>query len=271
MVLNCNFDGQIPKGIMVKPKAAKAARTPGLRRAADSAERAYRAIRQLLVEFKIRPEERINEVQLAQQLELSRTPVREALNRLASEGFVVVVPNKGYFFRSLEIDDLVDLFETRSIIETGAFALACERADKEGIARLRAFWEDARRRYANNDPDEILDLDEGFHVRLAELSNNPEIVRQLTTINARIRFVRRVQIENVPARRGMAADHSKMVQALIDRDAAMGAAILKAHISLTLSEAQAILKEALLKIYVSKPLGSARLARLRTSALLERN
>ncbi|WP_245491999.1 GntR family transcriptional regulator, partial [Mesorhizobium sp. M7A.F.Ca.AU.001.01.1.1] len=58
------------------------------RRAADSSERAYNTIRKLLVEFKLKPGERINEVQLSRGLGLSRTPIREALNRLASEGFV---------------------------------------------------------------------------------------------------------------------------------------------------------------------------------------
>lgn len=220
------------------------------RRTADSAERAYRAIRQQLVEFKIRPEERINEVQIAQSLNLSRTPIREALNRLAVEGFVIFVPNRGYFFRGLDIDDLVDLFELRSIIETGAFVLACERADEAAITRLRRFWDRARRRYDNNVAEEILALDETFHIRLAEAAKNPEIVRQLANLNARIRFVRGVQIENVPDRAGMVSDHSGLVDALMRRDRELGTNILREHISLTITEAKAVIKEALLKVFV---------------------
>ncbi len=226
------------------------AKSPAPRRAADSAERDYKAIRQQLVEFKMRPAERINEVHLAQMLDLSRTPVREALNRLASEGFVVFTPNRGFCFRGVDIDDLLDLFEMRSIIETGAFALACERADEAGIARLQAFWADARMRYENKDPDEILELDEGFHVHLAELANNPEIVRQLIGVNARIRFVRRVQIENGPQHWSLVEDHSRIVQAIVDRDRERGIEILRSHISLTFAEARAVLKEALLKIFL---------------------
>lgn len=229
-------------------KAGAKSATP--RRAADSAERAYKAIRKQLVEFKMRPAERINEVHLAQMLDLSRTPVREALNRLASEGFVVFTPNRGFCFRGVDIDDLLDLFEMRSIIETGAFALACERADEAGIARLQAFWADARIRYENKDPDEILELDESFHVHLAELANNPEIVRQLIGVNARIRFVRRVQIENGPQHWSLVEDHSRIVQAIVDRDRERGIEILRSHISLTFAEARSVLKEALLKIFL---------------------
>lgn len=237
------------------PKTAKVptVKSAAPRRAADSAERAYRAIRQQLVEFKMRPEERINEVQLAQTLDLSRTPVREALNRLASEGFVVFTPNRGFCFRGLDIDDLLDLFELRAIIETGSFALACERADEAGIARVQAFWADAKLRYENKDPDEILELDEAFHVHLAELANNPEIVRQLIGVNARIRFVRRVQIENGPQHWSLVEDHSRIVQALTERDREKGIEILRAHISLTFAEARAVLKEALLKIFLPEP------------------
>lgn len=231
---------------------------PVLRRAADSAERAYRAIRKQLVEFKMRPAERINEVHLAQMLELSRTPVREALNRLASEGFVVFTPNRGFCFRGVDIDDLLDLFELRSLIETGAFALSCERADDAGIARLQAFWADAQIRYENRDPDEILELDEAFHVHLAELSNNPEIVRQLIAVNARIRFVRRVQIENGPQHWTLVEDHSRIIQALVDRNRAHGIEILRGHISLTFAEARSVLKEALIKIFLPEQTASRR-------------
>lgn len=239
---------------MPRPAKAKtvkpAPKLPAPRRAADSAERAYRAIRQQLVEFKMRPQERINEVHLAQMLDLSRTPVREALNRLASEGFVVFTPNRGFCFRSLDIEDVLDLFEVRSIIETGAFALACERADEAGIARLQAFWADARVRYEKRDPDEILELDEAFHVHLCELANNPELVRQLMGVNARIRFVRRVQIESGPQHADLVQDHSRIVQALVDRDPKRGVEVLRGHISLTFAEARTVLKEALLKIFL---------------------
>ena len=220
-----------------------------VRRPADSADRAYRQIRKQLIEFKIRPEERINEVHLARALELSRTPVREALNRLASEGFVLFRPNRGFYFRSLDIGDLLDLFEMRMIVETGAFALLCARVDDEGLTRLRTYWEDAKLRYARKDGDEILDLDEGFHILMAELSGNPEIVRNLHGLNARIRFIRRVQIEHSP--HDLLDSHNRIVDAAGRRAADEGVALLKAHISMTVADAQAALKEALLQLFVT--------------------
>ncbi len=231
---------------------------PDTRRSADSSERAYTAIRKLLVEFKLKPEERINEVQLAKSLGVSRTPIREALNRLASEGFVTLTPNRGFFFRALNIDDLLDLYELRSIVECAAFTLMCQRADDDGIARLQAYWNEARQGYTERDPDEILHLDEGFHLLIAELSGNPEIRNQLSAINARIRFIRRIQIEHVSHDQGLVLTHSQIVEAAVERNAAKGTELLKAHIEMTVSATQRALKDALLKVYMANPEGTRR-------------
>jgi DNA-binding GntR family transcriptional regulator len=107
------------------------------------------------------------------------------------------------------------------------------------------------RRYAKRDADEILDLDEGFHELLAELSGNPAILHQLKALNARIRFVRRVQIEHAPQHVNLVEDHSRIVEAALARDAVGGVAVLKKHISMTVADAQAALKEALLKLFLS--------------------
>lgn len=232
------------------------------RRAADSSERAYNAIHKLLVEFRLKPEERINEVQLARNLGVSRTPIREALNRLASEGFVSLTPNRGFFVRSLSTEGLIDLYELRSIIECAAFRFMCERATDEQIDRLKAYWSAIVDGYGEQPPDIILVEDEGFHLLIAELSGNPELVAQLTAINARIRFIRRIQIEHRTHDKNQVDSHSAIVAAAVQRDAERGVALLRNHIEMTVSATQQALKDALLKVYT---LGrSARAARRRT-------
>lgn len=221
------------------------------RRPADSGERAYLTIRQSLVEFKLKPEERINEVHLARSLGISRTPIREALNRLASEGFLTLVPNRGFFCRALDVDGLLDIYEFRAVVECGAFTLMCQRASDEALGRLDAYWHEARERYAHRDPDEILGLDEGFHLLIAELSGNPEIERTLSSINARIRFIRRVQIEHVSHNQGMIEAHSLIVEAALARDIAKGTTCLRQHIELTVAATKQALKDALLKLYTA--------------------
>lgn len=225
------------------------------RRTADSANRAYRAIHKMVVDFQLRPHQRINEVQLARELNLSRTPVREALNRLTSEGFLIVKPNLGFFFRALEIDDLVQLFELRAVIESGGLALACQRARDEDIRKIETFWQEAQQRYRRHDPDEILGLDEAFHTQLIALSGNDELVRSLEAINARIRFIRRTQISLGRSHPKLIDEHTELLRALRDRDSARCHRLLHDHIAMTFEDARAALKEALFNAYERPELG----------------
>jgi DNA-binding GntR family transcriptional regulator len=220
-----------------------------LRRAADSSERAYNIIRKQLVEFKLRPEARINEVQLARSLGVSRTPIREALNRLASEGFVSLTPNRGFFVRSLSTEGMIDLYEIRSIIECAAFRLMCERASDEQIGRLRAYWDAIVEDYQDHAPDVILAEDEGFHLLIAELSGNPELVSHLAAINARIRFIRRIHIEHRTHDKRQIGFHSAIVEAALKRDVAKGVEFLRDHIEMSVSATQEALKDVLLRIF----------------------
>ena len=194
------------------------------RRPADSAERAYQTIRQLLVEFEVKPEERINEVQLARRIGVSRTPVREALNRLASEGFVSLTPNKGYSVRALSIEGLLDIYELRAIIECAAFELMCRNAEDAQIEKFGTYWEQIEPSYATRHPDEILKQDERFHLMIAEASGNSEIVSTLESINARIRFIRRIQIEHASHDKALIDAHREIVTAALARDAVNGCA-----------------------------------------------
>ncbi|MGF7161676.1 DNA-binding GntR family transcriptional regulator [Rhodoligotrophos appendicifer] len=219
-------------------------------RPADSAERAYKSIRDLAIEFRLRPDERINEVQLSKQLHVSRTPIREALNRLASEGFLVFQPNRGFFFSAPDMNDLLKLFELRSVIETGSFNLSCERATEAEIADLEIFWQGALARYDDYDPDEILKLDEEFHVRLARLAGNHEISRALDALNARIRFARRIQIGRRRHITRMTMEHGQMIEALKDRNSTGGNEALRSHISLTIEDASDVIKEAVFRLYM---------------------
>ena len=220
-----------------------------LKRSADSSERAYNTIRQLLIDFRLRPQERLNEVQLSRTLGLSRTPIREALNRLASEGFVELSPNRGFYVRALSTEGLVDLYELRAIIECAAFRLMCERASEAEIAGFVDFWASVKGGYRSRHPDEILDIDEGFHMRIAELSGNVAIPEQLAGINARIRFIRRIQIQHSSHDDDLVHQHDSIVDAAQARDADGGMAALKTHIEITVSATQRALKDALLKIY----------------------
>jgi len=99
---------------------------------------AYHQIRRWIVEGRLRPGERLVEQRLAEELELSRTPIREALRMLQSEGLVRFEPNRGARVRSLTVADIDDLYELRGRLEAMAAELAAVRATPDQLDRLMA-------------------------------------------------------------------------------------------------------------------------------------
>src|SRR5690606_9175920 len=149
-------------------------------------------------------------------------------------------------------DDLLQLFELRTVIETGGLVLACERAKDEDIRKIEEFWLGAQERYRVHDPDEILALDEQFHIQLMALSGNDELVRSLEALNARIRFVRRTQISLGRSHPKLVDEHTELLQAVRERDSARCQQLLRDHIDMTFEDARAALKEALFNAYMSE-------------------
>lgn len=206
-------------------------------RAADSVERIYGIVKEFAVDFRFRPGEKINEVELAAQLGVSRTPVRAALNRLESDGFVVSVPNKGFYARNLTPEAVRDLYELRAAIECAAFALACERASDSEVEATVAAWEEHSDLNEQSSWAKVALVDEAFHMALTRLSKNTQMASALEALASRIRFFRRVNLEVIAQRTESYQEHAAIIDALRRRDAARGAAILEKHIRLSSAHA----------------------------------
>jgi len=114
---------------------------------------------------------------------------------------------------------------------------------------LDTFWTRALRVYRRREVDQMLELDEEFHLRLARMAGNEELLRQLAGINARIRFARRIVIERGPLHAKMIDEHTQLIAALRARQAAKGRRILSAHISLSIEDARTAMKEVLFNLY----------------------
>ncbi len=110
--------------------------------ASDSiVDRVYEQLKAMAVSYELKPGERLNEGELAKRLGVSRTPLREALNRLNTEGFLRFTPGKGSFCRELDAHEIFDLYELRKSIEVASIRLAIKRAKDEDIDALLKFLE----------------------------------------------------------------------------------------------------------------------------------
>ena len=220
--------------------------------ASDSVvERVYERVKAMAVAYDLKPGERVNEVEIARRLGASRTPLREALNRLSAEGLLRFVPGKGYFCRDLDVHEVFQLYELRKTIEVAAVRFAVERARDEDIEGLAAFLAQTGPDPGGRSTGELVDLDETFHERLLAMSGNAQMLRVLQNVNARIRFVRWIDMRRGD-RRKTQSEHADVLRALRRRDVAKCVALLEKHIDRRQDEITAALKEGYAQIYMSR-------------------
>jgi DNA-binding GntR family transcriptional regulator len=229
-------------------KAIVTAREP-VPRSADSAEQIYEHIKTMAMTFTIRPGERVNEVELARSLNVSRTPLREALNRLMVEGFLTRAHNRGFIGRPLDAKQVFDLYELRRALEASIVAIACERATDDELAELERFVKSSKDRPEDANASSLLALDEQFHERVARLTRNEEMVRAVKSINARIHYFRWIDMQN-GRRRYTQQEHMRIVKALKARDVPTAANLIEGHISRRLDRIVDVIRMGFAEIYM---------------------
>ena len=220
-----------------------------IRKSRNHAERAYKALRDMAKMFEFKPGERLNEVELAERLKMSRSPIREALNRLSTEGLLTWQPNRGFFCRHLRATEIASLCEVRIDLELGAILPAIERADKKTLLEIKASWEDVVAQADTLTNDRLLGYDEEFHLALARATQNEERVRLLESINVRLNFVRRINLERLDRRRETFREHSAFIDAVIAGNAVMAEEHMRQHLTLSAKEALDALPTSLVRIY----------------------
>ncbi|CAJ95114.1 Transcriptional regulator, GntR-family [Cupriavidus necator] len=207
-------------------------------------------LREMAISYELKPGERLNEIELAERLGVSRTPVREALTRLATEGFLVE-SSRGYVRRPLDIQEMLDLYEARVTIERDCLRLAFERASAESIEELARYLEHSKSVPANTPIPQLVELDEGFHLRIAAMAGNAELKRMLVSLNERIRFIRWIDMENI-GRDSTQSEHAEIVHALQAHDWEKGEKCLTSHIALRREQIVEAIAKGLTRIYLAE-------------------
>lgn len=210
----------------------------------------YEQLKHMAVGFELRPGDRLNEGALARDLGVSRTPLREALNRLVTEKLIDFRAGSGFYCRGLEAQTIYDLYELRQIIEVQAVRLACIRATKAGLVALRDGLYRTGLDTSGYTVAEACEIDESFHVAIAELTGNRVLVQQLLRINEQIRFVRWIDMaQRVKATK---AEHRAIMEALLLGDADRAGQVMQAHISKRMDQVVDVVKEGFSSIYMQQ-------------------
>ena len=208
-------------------------------------------LRDMAISYQLKPGERLSEIELAERLGVSRTPVREALNTLATDGFLVA-SSRGFARRPLDIQEMQDLYEARMAVERECLRLAMERATAEQIRALITFLEHSKSVSHDTPVRELVALDESFHLQIADMAGNAELRRMLASLNERIRFIRWIDMETV-GRDSTQKEHQQIARALKARDWVAGEHHLGAHIGLRREQIVEAITRGLARIYLVDP------------------
>ncbi len=209
----------------------------------------YDQVKAMAVSFRLRPGDRLNEVALSRDLGVSRTPLREALNRLVAERMFDFRPGQGFFCRALDAQSIYDLFELRQIIETAAVRAACEKASDTDLQDLRDELYATGIDITGLTVEEAVNRDEAFHLGIARHSGNMELLQTLTRINERIRYIRWISMSMDRVQRSK-DEHKRVMQALLERDANTAVQVLNAHIAKRMDQVQDAVRHGISNIYM---------------------
>jgi DNA-binding GntR family transcriptional regulator len=202
-------------------------------RSLTSAERALHALRELILGGDLAPGARLGEVELAERLGVSRTPVREALSRLAAEGIVEIQPNRGARVTTWTVAELEGVFDLRSAIEpqlTGYAVPNASFADLDELDDLAARMVDVGTPGPDQDLDALVPLNRAFHDRLVALAGHPALATALAGAIHPPIVLRNFHAYDAASLRRSLGHHVEIVAAMRAGDATWARAVMTAHI-----------------------------------------
>jgi DNA-binding GntR family transcriptional regulator len=191
-------------------------------------QQAYLQIRDKIVRLQLAPGDVIREDALQAELGIGRTPIREALQRLARDQFVTVIPRRGMLVSPIDVMELSMLYETRAILEPYAMRLAAVRGKQEHWDAMAAALESSRRPNVSN--SDLMRIDRRCHEIVWEAANNRFLTDTLDMMYAQSDRLWHLYIADVEDMRHALEEHTEMYQALSVGDGDLAAKLAEAHV-----------------------------------------
>jgi DNA-binding GntR family transcriptional regulator len=193
------------------------------------ADRAYAAVRDMIVSLELRPGAVIDERSLMGRLQVGRTPLREAVRRLAQERLVEVFPRRGTFVTSVEIRDLASLAEVRLVLESHAAAVAAERASDEDRAALQALIDELPQS-EGRDTRDLIALDERIHRQVYRCTHNAFLEATLEEYYVLALRIWYLALDRARELEQAVLGHRELLEAIRDGDAEEAERTMRQHV-----------------------------------------
>lgn len=196
----------------------------------QNADAIHRRLKEMILNFEFYPGTRLTEGELSERFGVSRTPIREAVQRLEMERLMTVRPKQGCFVRALDIDEINDYYQVRMALERLMLQLVIERMPRQALLDLAAEWAPSQI------PTDVIDVetmalrDESFHLALATGCGNRVLVQKLREINEHIHIIRRLDFTDAGRIEATYREHHALCQCLLDGRLDEALALLQSHI-----------------------------------------
>lgn len=166
----------------------------------------------------LKPGERLMEIQLAEELGVSRTPVREAIRKLEMEGYVIMMPRRGTYIADLSIRDINEVFEIRTSLESLASALAADRITEDELEKLQRLLVQIGTHIKSGDMESIVRTDTEFHDLLYQASRNTRLVGIISNLREQLTRFRTTSMSFPGRLKATLEEHRKIVEAIAQGD-----------------------------------------------------
>jgi len=194
-------------------------------------QKVYRILKERIIKGNLKPGEKILEVNIAEQLGVSRTPIREALRELAAEGFVKMIPNQGMVVSNVSIEDIKEVLQIRKLLEGFAASIAAKKINKGEIKKLEKIIEKMNISISKDDVLVYSDLNGEFHNLILKVCGNKRLIKICANLSGSDhRFRIRALRDNSERLKYSLKEHQEIVDALKKEDSEQAARRSKKHI-----------------------------------------
>lgn len=202
-------------------------------------ESVYDRIKSDIFDFRLRPGDRLTETEIAESLQVSRTPVRQALHRLEQEGYLQLAFRNGWNVRAFDFDRFEQLYDLRIVLELAAVEQLCKSELVPGLDALQTAWlVPVEAQLA--DPRQVSELDEAFHQGLVAAAGNREMARVHRDLTEKIRIIRRLDFTKPPRIQATYEEHGEILRLIAKRRSAQASMVLRSHIEASKAEVRKI-------------------------------
>lgn len=191
----------------------------------------FNTLRQAILRGEMEPGERLMEIQLAQKLGVSRTPIREAIRKLELEGLVIMIPRKGAEVAHITEKDMRDVLEVRSTLEELVVSLAIKNVTEEKLNELKAANKVFESAIVSKDVVNIVEADVKFHDILYSMTNNPRLIQIINNLREQMYRYRLEYVKDARTHSILISEHNDIIKQIKEKNIEVAKTVIHQHIS----------------------------------------